>query len=146
MTGTIDITCTVPAPTLAQVRAWLVRTGWEEDSSHHGKRSTVWWHTSALHPHGGRAGLRLTEGRLDETINHAAIVLTRIRGIRCTPESVYREIMGPTKVWLVLDHCHASGVIGAHASHESAHREMDVYTAPPLLEREASIEEHEVRT
>lgn len=60
------------------------------------------------------------------------------------PEDVYREIVGPTKVWLVLDHCHDSGVIGAHASPESARREMETYTAPPLLKREASIEEHEV--
>lgn len=28
MTGTIDIMCAVPAPTLEQVRAWLTREGW----------------------------------------------------------------------------------------------------------------------
>lgn len=93
MTGTIDITCSLPAPTLAQVRAWLVRTGWEEDPSHRGKRSTVWWHTSALHPRGGREGLGLTKGGIAETITHAAHALTRIRGTKCTPEAVYREIM-----------------------------------------------------
>lgn len=33
MTGRIDITCSLPAPTLAQVRAWLSRTGWGVDTS-----------------------------------------------------------------------------------------------------------------
>ena len=27
--ATIDITCSLPAPTLAQVRAWLTRMGWQ---------------------------------------------------------------------------------------------------------------------
>ena len=62
MTGRIEITCSLPAPTLAQVCAWLTREGWVEDPVHRGLRSTVWWHASALHPRGGREGLRLTEG------------------------------------------------------------------------------------
>ena len=97
---TIDITCSLPAPTLTQVRAWLTREGWEVDPSHRGLRSTVWWHVSALHPRGGREGLRLTEGGIDATIVHASHVLTRIRGTECTPEAVYREIMGQSRVWV----------------------------------------------
>ena len=146
MTGRIDITCSLPAPTLAQVRAWLTRTGWVEDPGHRGKRSTVWWHVSALHPHGGREGLRLTEGAIAKMIASAAHVLTRIRGTECTPEAVYREIVGPAKVWLVTgfgrDGSQAFAV--ACLSEETANRIACDYVSGPENMSAYSIEEYEV--
>ncbi len=88
-TGTIEILCTVPAPTIKQMRAWFVREGWERGGIW--KRSEDWWLTS----HDQRFGAHLTRGGIATTIARIAGVLTHVRGTTCTPETVYREIMGP---------------------------------------------------
>lgn len=133
MTATIDITCSLPAPTLVQVRAWLTSAGWVEDCVR--KRSSVWWHPSARCSSGGREGVGLTQGGLAATIAEIAGVLTRARGAKCTPEAVYREIMGPVRIYEAVTYDALGRTsLGFYASRESAPQGDDV-----------SIEEHEVR-
>lgn len=136
--GRIDITCSLPAPTLAQVREWLTRTGWTECQD----SKSIWPVPRWTPP--GSPGHAVYIYDIAFASSETLQDIARALGEPHTPEAVYREIVGATKVWLVLGHCHTSGVIGAHASPESAQREMETYTAPPLLKREASIEECEV--
>lgn len=96
---TISITCTVPAPTLEQVRAWLTREGWMLakvlPAINGCCRVEVW----ALPEHdtviGDGVQLFVGEGSPDWGAYLEQWIARRARQIDSTPESVYRAIMGP---------------------------------------------------
>lgn len=94
MTATIDIVCSLPAPTLAQVRAWLTRSGWEVDTSRlaYAPQSECWEH--ATH---GRAWVPREE-LVDWLAYVSDWIANRAWQVESTPEAVYRDIVGPAKV------------------------------------------------
>lgn len=91
MTGRIDITCSLPAPTLAQVRAWLTRTGWEVDTS---PLAQALDNERWSHPVHGRAWVPREE-LVDWLPYVSNWIANRAWQIEATPEAVYREIVGP---------------------------------------------------
>lgn len=129
---TIDITCSLPAPTLTQVRAWLTRTGWEVDTSPLGQapQNERW-----SHPVHGRAWVPREE--LSDWLAYIPNwIVNRAWQIGSAPEAVYREIMGPVRVYEVVTYdVFGRTSLGFYASRESATQGGDV-----------SVEEHEVRT
>jgi hypothetical protein len=129
--STIDITCTVPAPTLAQVRAWLTRSGWEVDTSPLGQapQSERW-----SHPEHGRAWVPREE--LSDWLTYVSNwIVNRAWQIEASPEAVYRDIVGPVTVYEAVTYDALGRTsLGFYARRESAPQVLDV-----------SIEEHEVR-
>jgi len=129
--STIDIVCTVPAPTLAQVRAWLTREGWTEDTSAPD-------HDRWMHAEHGSAWVPREEFA-DWLVYVSTWVVNRAWQIGSTPEAVYRDIMGPAKVCV------------AHFPSPSG-TAFDVFATRDAAEHAASfcdgatVEEREVRT
>lgn len=107
MTGTIDITCTVPAPTLAQVRAWLTHTGWTVNAGPLGPvRNAERW----SHPKHGSAWMPREE--LEDWLTYVSCWLAdRAWQIDATPESVYREIMSEAapRLYVAMEFIDAEG-------------------------------------
>lgn len=94
--STIDITCSLPAPTLAQVRAWLTRTGWEVNAGPFGHVRNA---ERRSHPkHGSTWAPR--EELADWLAYVSCWIADRAWQTESTPEAVYREIVG-AKVWRV---------------------------------------------
>lgn len=123
MTGRIDITCSLPAPTLAQVRAWLTRTGWTE----HEDGRSIWPVPRWTPP--GPPGHALYIYDIADTVHNIARITSR------TPEAVYREIVGPVRVYEAVTYDVLGRTsLGIYATRESAPQGGDV-----------SIEEHEVQ-
>jgi hypothetical protein len=125
--STIDITCTVPAPTLAQVRAWLTRSGWEVDGQ---ALENVRW----SHPEHGRAWVPREE--LADWLTYISTwIVNRAWQVGSTPEAVYRDIVGPVTVYEAVTYDALGRTsLGFYARRESAPQGGDV-----------SIEEHEVQ-
>lgn len=89
MTGTIDITCSLPAPTLAQVRAWLTRMGW-----HRYEREAVAIPGAIVPPFFGWVHERFTAIE-DAELERGEWIARAAMAIGATPEAVYREIVVP---------------------------------------------------
>ena len=92
MTGRIDITCSLPAPTLAQVRAWLTREEW-----HRYERGAVAIPGSIVPPFCGWVHERFTAIE-DAELERGEWMARVAIAIGSTPEAVYREIVGPGAV------------------------------------------------
>jgi hypothetical protein len=129
--ATIDITCTVPAPTLAQVRAWLTRSGWTVstswlDQAPHNERWSHPTHGSAWVPR---------EELSDWLVYVSNWIANRAWQVESTPEVVYRDIVGPVTVYEAVTYDALGRTsLGFYVRRESAPQGVDV-----------SIEEHEVQ-
>jgi hypothetical protein len=101
--STIDMVCSLPAPTLAQVRAWLTRSGWYAADA--GPLGREMHHERWSHDVHGSAWVPCEE--LSDWLAYVSTwIVNRAWQISATPEAVYRDIVGPAKVWAL---CHRDG-------------------------------------